>query len=376
MQSNANLTFAAVSEVETKNPASTTFAAAKVNPYEKYNCPQDIYQYLLPDGSKFGLFSDPYATLNFYQPKFGMQNGRYWLESILNGNDFSTHELRLIELLSEHSCMTRRQIERVLYPGLAPDSRVGIDFIKKSRSRGIICAFNWYSPIKDERSKPLSYSLTQFSAKAVDILLQRKVSRDAWLRPIEHGEGKGPAMTLYFIDLICNELFAEITRIDRLMSWQRKPIIRADQSNYFRPAAAFDVIKDKGQIFHFWAEVFRPIPDFARKTTERFMRMNTVYKALPEESRPIRVIIIADGDARIKDLDQLAKRYMPDIPVRYSTDERILNGLSKDTFLEYNHEKDSLILSTISFLQEGASGMTKSEFLKGAEVQSYDEFEE
>src|SRR5690606_38513481 len=165
-------------------------------------------------------------------------------------------------------------------------------------------------------------------------------------------------------------------RIDRLMSWQRKPIIRADQSNYFRPAAAFDVIKDKGQIFHFWAEVFRPIPDFVRKTTERFMRMNTVYKALPEESRPIRVIIIADGDARIKDLDQLAKRYMPDIPVRYSTDERILNGLSKDTFLEYNHEKDSLILSTISFLQEGASGMTKSEFLKGAEAQTYDEFEE
>lgn len=380
MQSSSNLTFSMAEESEEKFPASPVatpiFQQATKNPYEHLKSPKDIYSYLLPDGTKFGLFSDPYATLNFYQPKFGMQNGRYWLESILQGNDISKQEIKLIELLCEHSCLTRKQIERVLFPDLPPGSRAGMDFLKKCRSRGILCTFNWSSPIKDERKKPLVYSLTQFAVKAVDILMQRKVNKDVWLRPVEYLEGKGPDMTLYFIDLICNELFSEITRIDRLMDWQRKPIVRANQSVYHRPAATFDVIKDKDEVFHFWVEVFRPIPDYIRKTLDRFVRINQVYKALPIESRPVRVILIADGDARIKDLDILAKQYMPDVPVRYSTDERILNGLSKDTFLEYNHEKDSLVLSKISFLQEGAIGMTKSQFLEGAISQSYDDFEE
>ncbi|MGF7033457.1 hypothetical protein J2T17_004405 [Paenibacillus mucilaginosus] len=361
----------------TSFPLLSPVVAEHLNPYTDSVCPSDIHQLLLPDGKRFGLFSDPYATVEYHQPKFGMPNGKYWLETNVNGGEISERELKLIDVLSTNRTMTRRQLERIIFPGMNPQDRAGVEFIKKCRSRGIICAYRWNTPLKDERTKPMAYTLTRYGAEAAEILFRRKVSKDFWSSPVAYTSGQGAKMDLNFVDLASNELYAELVRVDRLVKWERQPAIRADQSTYHYPVAAFEVIRDRGDFLKFWVEVFRPQTDYIQKTAQRFARIRQVYTKLPEHNRPARVLLITDGEARIPLLARLAEQYMPEVPLRFTSDERLLAGIAADTFLEYNVASKKILASTMRFLAEDAPGMRASEFFAETRGSDYDdEFED
>ncbi|MCY9665843.1 replication-relaxation family protein [Paenibacillus alginolyticus] len=363
-------------ERETSFPRSSPMVPEHLNPYTDSVCRSDIYELLLPDGTRFGMFSDPYATIEYHDPKFGLQNGRYWLDAQVNGADVSKNDLKLVDVLSTNRTMTRKQLERVIFPGLQPGERSGVDFIKRCRSRGIICAYRWSTPLKDERKKPLAYILTKVGADAAEILFHRKLNEEQWARPVEYSPGQGPDMTPYFVDLVANELYTDLVRIDRLISWQRRPVIRVDQNVFHIPVASFEVIRDRNDFLQFWVEVFRPSKDFIRKTAERFARLRQVYLKLPDHKRPARIMLIADGDSRIPLLSRIAEQYMPEVPLRFTTDERLLAGMSRDTFLEYNNSEKKMTASTIKFLLEDAPGMRASEYFSESRVNDHDDFED
>lgn len=363
-------------ERDTPFPFISPMVPEHLNPYTDSVCPSDINELLLPDGKRFGMFSDPYATIEYHDPKFGLQNGRYWLDAQLNGADVSKNDLKLVDVLSTNRTMTRKQLERLIFPELQPGDRAGVEFIKRCRSRGIICAYRWATPLKDDRKKPLAYMLTKVGADAAEILFHRKLNEEQWARPVEYGPGQGPEMTPYFVDLAANELYSELVRIDRLISWQRRPVIRVDQNVFHIPVAAFEVIRDRNDFLQFWVEVFRPSKDFIRKTAERFARLRQVYLKLPDHKRPARIMLIADGDSRIPLLSRIAEQYMPEVPLRFTTDERLLAGISRDTFLEYNNVEKKMTASTIKFLLEDAPGMKASEYFSESRVTDYDDFED
>ncbi|GGG18630.1 hypothetical protein [Paenibacillus abyssi] len=360
----------------TSFPLISPMVPEHLNPYADSVCPSDIFELLLPDGKRFGMFSDPYATIEYHEPKYGLPNGRFWLDMHMQGADISQKELRLVDVLSTTRTMTRRQLERVIFPGMHPQDRAGVEFIKKCRSRGIICAYRWASPLKDDRRKPLAYMLTKAGADAAEILFHRKLNDEYWARPVEYGAGQGPEMTPYFVDLAINELHAELVRIDRLTDWQRRPVIRVDQQTFHIPAASFEMIRDRNDFLQFWIEVFRPGPEFIHRTAQRFSRLRQVYLKLPEHKRPARVFLIADGDSRIPLLSRIAEQYMPEVPLRFTTDERLIAQLGRDTFLEYNNIEKKMTASTMKFLQENAAGMKASEYFSEARRHDDDEFED
>jgi len=332
------------------------------NPYGP-DCPNDIYEMLLPDGSKFGLFSDPYATQVFVKANEGIRNGQFWFAEKLNDGHFREKEIKLLDLLSTIRVATRSQIHRVIGDRTKDNDRSTVEFLKKCRKNGIICAFTWVSPLPEERKKPTVYALTRAGAQAAEILFQKKLPEKFWLQPITFPPGRAPSMDVFFLDLIANELYSELVRIDRLIEWTRRPPIKipGTQSNHY-PYASVKVIKDKNDFKEFWIEVFRPSRDWLNKVITRFERTELAYKSLPEHLRPNRLILIADGDSRVKILAELARKFMPSVEVRFSTDERILSGLGPDTFINYNFEKRELVRVSIPYLQENYPGMTASQY--------------
>ncbi|MCM3130142.1 MULTISPECIES: replication-relaxation family protein [unclassified Paenibacillus] len=345
------------------SPHVLTLVPPEHNPYGQ-DSPNDIGEMLLPDGSKFGLFSDPYASQVFVKANEGIRNGQYWLAEKLNDGHFRDREIKLLDLLSTIRVATRSQIHRVLRddPTKENDNST-FEFIKKCRKSGIICAFSWVSPLQDERKKPTVYALTRTGAQAAETLFQRRLPDKFWLQPIAFPPGRSPSMDVFFLDLIANELYSELVSIDRLTEWTRRPPIKipGTNSNHY-PYASFKVIKNRNDFKEFWIEVFRPTRDWVNKTIVRFERTELAYKSLPEHHRPNRLILIADGDSRIKTLAELAQIYMPSVEVRFSTDERILSGIGPDTFISYNFEKNVLVRKSIPYLQPNYSGMTASQY--------------
>lgn len=348
-----------------------------LNPYKESIVPNDIGDYLLPGGEKFGLFSDPYATMVYQRSKDGMRNGRYWLENRVIDTDFTPRELKLLELLSTVKIATRSQIERAIFKNIQGDKTV-LNFLKNCRNSGFLCAFSWVTPLKEDRKKPLIYGLTKSGFDAAEIALQKRLPDDWWFRPIEVSLGKGPDMQSFFYDLVSSELHSELIRIDRLISWQRRPAIRYNDSFTHHPTASFEVIKDQGEFRLFWVEVVRPAKDWVNRTKNRFKWTQTAYSSLTGYQKPVRVIVIVDGDSRIPVISHLAKVYMPDVEVRFTTDERLLKGLDQDTFVSYDHSEQQLISTPISFLQPNHNGMSASEYysLQDMNLQDEDQFEE
>jgi hypothetical protein len=336
----------------------------ELNPYGE-DCPSDIGEMLLPDGEKFGLFSDPYATQVYLKAKEGIRNGQFWFAEKMADGHFREKEIKLLDLLSTVRVATRSQIHRVIGDLTKDNDRNTVEFIKKCRKNGIICAFTWVSPLPEERKKPTVYALTKAGAQAAEILFQKKLPDKFWLQPIDFPPGRSPSMDVFFLDLVASELYCELVRIDRLIEWTRRPPIKlpGTQSNHY-PYASFKVIKDKNDFKEFWIEIFRPSRDWVNKVVTRFERTELAYKSLPEHQRPDRVIVIADGDSRVKILAELARMYMPSVEVRFSTDERLLSGIGQDTFLNYNFEKGELVRVSIPYLQPNYHGMTASQYFE------------
>jgi hypothetical protein len=348
------------------SPAGTTFklVSSELNPYGQ-DSPNDIGEMLLPDGSKFGLFSDPYAMQVFHKPKEGVRNGQYWFANKLSDGHFFDNEIKILDLLSTIRIATRSQIHKALDPN-GEDDRATVEFIKRCRRSGIICGFSWVSPLTDDRRKPIAYALTQAGAQAAETLLQRRLPDKFWLQPIEFPPGRAPSMDIFFQDLIANELYCELTRIDRLISWTRRPPIKMPDSTNHYPYASFEVIRDKNDFKRFWIEIFRPSKDWVNKMTSRFKRTEIAYKSLPDHLKPGRVILVADGDSRVKTLAELAKKFMPSVEVRFTTDERVLSGIGSDTFISYDFEKKQLVRKVLPYMQPGfENGMSASEYFAG-----------
>lgn len=184
-------------QVTTTNHAPHEVVVAPVslalNPYTDSFVPNDFGDYLLPGGEKFGMFSDPYATMVYQRSKDGLRNGRYWLENRVTDSDFTPKELKLLELLATVKIATRSQIERAIFPDNQGDKMV-LEFLKKCRNSGFLCAFSWVTPLREERKKPLVYGLTKAGFDAAEIALQKRLPDDWWFRPIEVTVGKGPDM--------------------------------------------------------------------------------------------------------------------------------------------------------------------------------------
>lgn len=330
---------------------------AKTNPYEGSCCPADLYDYLLPDGNHFGMFSDPYATLKYVENRTSSSNGRYWLDMKTMDNSFTDREIALLHFLIEHRLATRQQIVRAVFPD-EPSKDIIKTFLKRNRNRGVLSALSWVTPLNDGRKKPILYGLTRVGITAASELFHRNIPNGFTFTPASFPNGTGPNMSPFFVDLVMNELYCELVRIDRLISWQRTPHISFPDGSYFFPGATAEVIKDGDEPLRlFWVEAVRPSKEWLNRTKTRFERIERAYTKSSETSRPIRVIIIADGDSRIPFLAELAARYMPTVPILFTTDERLLNGLNINTFLQYNLADKELKGASIPFLQEGYSGM-------------------
>jgi hypothetical protein len=379
--SEAFLTFEEIqSEAElqrTDNSIEDDFIILPVSPelnsYQSSYLPPDIYYSLPPDGSKFGLFSDPYATLRYIDPyRSSTRNGRYWLNARLEDNSFSEREIKLLEFLSDHRMATRSQIQRVIFDQ-DTKKQVILKFLDVCIQRGIICHFSWVSQLDDGRKKPRVYALTKHGVAAAEKLFLKTVPEDFRFHPVDFSTTSAPSMHNFFIDLVANELFTELFRIDRMVSWNRLSGIRLGDGRSFYPAALFEVIKDLGEFRLFWLEVFRPGKDWVSRVKNRFTRINSAITSLPIHLRPVRLLIIADADSRIPVLGELAARYMPDAKCRYTSDERLLKGLDEESFISYDPSTKSMKIASIPFFQPNYEGMTASAYFASQKLMLEDD---
>jgi hypothetical protein len=345
----------------------------ELNPYKSGNIPADLLHFLPPDGSYFSLFSDPYAVLRYVNPgNDGIKKGRYWLESRFEDDSFTARELKLLEFLSEHRLATRSQLYKIL-DETQVSTRVIHKFLNLCCDRGIITLFSWVSPLEDERLKPRLYGLTKFGAKAAEKLFLRKIPEEFVFHPIDFKISVPPNMHTLFIDLVGNELYAELLRINRVIYWKRHPIIRLEDGSAHFPTFEFEVIKDQHEFRKFWVEICRVGRDWTARVKARFQRTQDAYNKLSPHLRPMRLFVIADSDSRIPILAKMASLYMPDVKVRFTTDERLLQGLNEDTFVSWNEESNEIERASIPFFQPGFEGMTASEYFKSQQLMIEDD---
>lgn len=347
--------------------------APLINPYGE-NGPANIQEYLLPNQEKFGLYSDPFAKLKYIQPEQGVRNAAFWYDNRVNNNMFTEKEVKLIQFLSIVRVATRKQIENVLYPNQNDHNQKTLEFLRKSKTSGFICSFSWISPLPHDRKKPMVYALTKFGSEAAKVLVPN--SNTFFMKPLNYPIGSEPSMSEYFADLIGGQLYSELKRIDRLISWDRKANITLTDTQAFSPFIRFSVIKEQREIVSFWVEIFRMHPDWKNKTIQRFQKIQHAHKNTKSYERPERLIIVVDGDSRIQSINELAQIYMPAIDVRFTTDERLLAGLDKHTFLTYDTNKNCLVKKWTSYFLADHAGMTATEYFSEMHGSLEEDYEE
>lgn len=346
--------------------------------YDKGYCPPELENMLLPDGSEFGLFSDPYGEMVYLNTNVNTSKGYFWLENRIEDNTFTEREIQMFHFFAQQRCATRDQIKKILFNDEANPSTIS-KFINKNIQRGILATFTWKTPLYTERHKPRVYGLTKVGVKAANLLFHYDLPLSFQFQPVNFKSGTGPNMSTFFLDLVANQLFSELSRIDRVLSWQRRPAIRLVDGNIHYPMAQFQVIRDENEFRTFWLEVIRPGFGWMEKTKARMQKTAEAYEKLPVNQRPARLIIVVDGDSRIPYIAQWASQLMPDVKLWFTTDERLLAPIGHDTFLIY--DEDRLKRVEVGFLQEGWPGMTASEYRSRQELlveddEEYDYIEE
>lgn len=370
------LDFSAIPDqtVERRESPRMEIPLAKSNPYNPTTSPPDILQYLPPNGEPFSLFSDPYAKMVYYLPKTGGNSARYWMEQRMENHSFTDNELNLINFLSQHRCATRSQIAAAIFNKRDTADKIK-QFIQKCHNRGIISAFSWVSPCMGDRKKPLIYGLTRIGAEAAEKLFHIRVHERYKFHAVNFPNGAGPKMNSFYPYLTSNELYCKLKSVDRLISWEREPSILLDDQSTFKPAFVAEVIKDAGQLLQFWIEPVRITNGWYSRVVQRFRDIQTAYDKSMGIQKPNRIIVIADSDSRVPIISAMAEEYMPDVVLRFTTDERLLQGMNEQTFLQCDPE-GRLIASAMPFLLENAPGMKASEYLSHQVIDISDDFED
>jgi len=353
-----------------KDPEGSTAASPltkKKNPSPYATMLYDLDKLLPPDRESFGLFSDPYARMIYIEPRMGANRGTFWFNQRMDEGNFTEKEVRLLQFLAKTKVATRNQLHHAIHPDSDNTSRT-TDFLKKCKNAGIITTFSWISPLRlkeaVDRKKPMIYGLTKAGAEAVAYLTQQKLNPKLFFTPVTYTPGNEPEMKDIFTDLIAAQLYNELIKLDRLIDWKKDLRIHISSEEIFVPYVAFDVIKDNNQFVHFWLEVFRNSTNWEEKYKARFAKMQRAYNLLPEDQQPNRIIIVVDGYSRIQPLWEIAQQVMPDITVRFTTDEKLIAGIDKFTFLDYHPEQEKLVPKYIAYLLPDFSGMKATEHFK------------
>lgn len=368
------LTFAPSVDVLEKTQ-KVEIPVATSNPYDLQTSPPDILQYLPPDGSTFSLFSDPYAKMTYHLPRTGNVNARYWMENRMETHSFPETELKLIHFLSQHRCATRSQLTRAIFTESDNKDRVK-QFFKKCHERGIISAFSWITPCRDGRKKPLVYGLTRVGAEAAEKLFHTRVPDKFKFHAVNFPNGAGPSMNTFYPFLAANEFYSQLKSIDRVVNWEREPNLLLNDKTTFRPYFVADVIKDAGDLKKIWVEPIRITNGWYNRLINRFTEIQSAMEKLPEHIEPNRLILIVDSDSRIPIISELAEVYMPDANFRFTTDERLLAGLTEDTFVVINPVTSELVNNVIPWMIKDTPGMKASEYLAHQTMDVEDEFED
>jgi len=331
-------------------------------PYNSPSLPRDILQYLPPNGNPFSLFGDPFAQLYFLEPGYNViRNSQYWLRGKEEDNNFTPHEVALLTFISRHRVVTRAQIKCAVFNNEASDAKMK-EFIRKNLKNGVIVAFKWVTPCTSDRKLPHLYGLSPAAAKAARDLFNRAyLPRNFQFLPITFVQGKAPKMTEYFSAVIANEFYCKLHNLDRVIDWSAQESYSLPNAKDFRPNYVIKTIKDAQDFKYLWLEVIRPTTNWYTNCISRFQQIQTAFTTLPAEVKPEIVVVLVDDVSRIPDVAELAEHFMPDVVIRYTTDERLIQREDSAIFYQYLEGK-GIIPARIRYLTPEWDGMTASEY--------------
>jgi len=340
--------------------------------------PRGVLQYLPPSGNHFSLYGDPYAELVYIDNEQGFRKASYWLQDRIESNSFTEKEIALINFLSVHRCGKRSQSKKPLFHPTHNEQKVK-KFIETSHKRGIITCFSWQSPCRfeNQKKKPRVYGLSPIGCKAAEILFHRQLPREFRFQPVKFPIGTNPKMDHIFQHLVANELYCNMMTVDRVINWERGRRILLNDGSEFKTQYATELIKDYNEIRTLWIEVVRVKAGWYEAIIRRFQTIQNALERAEELSKPERIIVIADDDSRIPTLAELAETYLPDIKIRFTTDERLLSSWGPETFIQCVAGEQVLNLSPIPFLLPDYKGMTATEYRNSySSIEYEDEFED
>jgi len=347
---------------EVSPPVKIEPTYATNHPYDSVAIPRDILHYLPPSGAPFSLFGDPYAQQFYLMPEINViRNCQYWLRGKMDDNNFTKHEIALFTFLLRHRVATRQQIHKVVFGSNTSEYKVK-EFLRKCVKNGVLVSFKWVTPCKGERKVPHLYGLSPVAAKGAIDLLNRSVylPRSYQFIPTEFIPGQAPSMTNYFSTVIANEFYTKLHDLDRIIDWSNNESYTLANGYEFRPQYVIKTIKDANDFKYLWLEIIRPQPNWYNMTINRFRNIEAAITSLSKEVRPEIVVLLVDDVSRIPDISALAEHFMPSVPIRFTTDERLIQKESDVIF--YMYSDSGIVPARISHLTPNWKGMTATEY--------------
>ncbi|MBQ0139469.1 MAG: hypothetical protein KBT36_09245 [Kurthia sp.] len=332
------------------------------HPYDSDTIPRDILHYLPPSGAPFSLFGDPFAQQYYLMPDINViRNCQYWLRGKMEDNNFTKHEIALFTFLLRHRVATRQQIHKVIFDANTSEYKVK-EFLRKCVKNGVLVSFKWVSPCKGERKVPHLYGLSPVAAKGAIDLLNRSVylPRNYQFIPTQFVPGQAPSMTNYFSTVIANEFYTKLYDLDRIIDWSNNESYTLLNGFEFRPQYVIKTIKDANDFKYLWLEIIRPQQNWYNHTINRFRNIEAAITTLSREVRPEIVVLLVDDVSRIPDISALAEHFMPSVPIRFTTDERLIQKESDAIF--YMYSDNGIVPARITHLTADYPGMTASEY--------------
>jgi hypothetical protein len=336
---------------------------AQTSPYNAQTVPRDVLNFLPPSGNPFSLFGDPYAQLTYVKTEFNViRTCKYWLKGKQEDNNFSDHEIALFTFLMRHRVATRYQINQIVFGGKATDYKVK-EFLRKCIKNGVLIAFKWVSPCPSERKLPQLYGLSTVAADGgAEVIGTYPLPRMFKFLPQQFVPGQAPSMNPYFREVIANQFYCKLHELDRVVEWTNRQSYYLSNGSEFKPNYLAKVIKDENEFKYFWLEVVRPQYNWYNHTIERFNKIQMAYNIIDKVDRPEVIVLLVDDISRIPDLAALAEQLMPDVPLRFTTDERLMQKEEEAIFYSCH---DNVITPGIpSYLKKTWQGMSASQYLE------------